>query len=449
VSAAFIKQQSLGRILAGHPWVYTADIFKIEKPPPDGGEITLRTSDGAYVGNGFYNSRSRIPIRIFSRSKEKLDETFIRKRILEAVELRKSAYSRPLIPSAAGRNPRYAGGSRLAEASGVARVGEASELRSYDDPSALIHSISPTLNSEPGTRNLPSVCRLVWSEADFLPGLVVDRYGDTLVIQTLTLAMDQRKELIVGVLRELFQPGSIIERNDVASRTFEGLPIQKGALWGSPMSKGMVTIGRARFDVDLLDGQKTGAYLDQAVNQVEVGALAAGRRVLDCFTYHGGFALHAALAGAPEVEALDISEEAIATCRHNAALNEIPNIHWKAANVFDELNTRQKSKERFDLIILDPPSFTKSRAKLAEALRGYKEIHLRALKLLAPGGLLATFCCSHHVDTETFRAVALDAAFDARKILRLHRMFSQPYDHPIIPAIPETEYLKGFLFEVL
>ncbi len=418
MSAAFIKQQSLGRILAGHPWVYTADIFKIEKPPPDGGEIALRTPDGAYVGNGFYNSQSRIPIRIFSRSKEKLDEAFVRTRILKAVEFRKTSYSQCLSP--------------LLTKEGLGEVGGMEEGR-----------------SELGTRNLPSACRLVWSEADFLPGLVVDRYGDTLVIQTLTLAMDQRKEQIVGVLRELFQPVSIIERNDVASRTFEGLPIQKGVLWGSPISKGTVTIGKARFNVDLLDGQKTGAYLDQAVNQVEVGALAAGRRALDCFTYHGGFALHAALAGAPEVEALDISEEAIAICRHNAALNEIPNIRWKAANVFDELNARQKSKEMFDLIILDPPSFTKSRAKLAEALRGYKEIHLRALKLLAPGGLLATFCCSHHVDAETFRAVVLDAAFDARKILRLRRTFSQPYDHPIIPAIPETEYLKGFLFEVV
>lgn len=396
MATAFLKDRSLGRIFAGHPWVFAGDVLRVEKPPPDGGEITLRTAAGDYVGNGFFNSKSQIPVRILSRSKEKLDAPFFRNRLLAAQKLRETT-----------------------------RSGEAS------NPSS-----SPAY-------------RLVWSEADFLPGLIVDRYGDAWVIQTMTLAMEQRKSLIVDLLKEIFQPSVIVERNDVAARRFEGLELEKGFLLGEAHEKRVITLGKARLELDLLGGQKTGAYLDQITNQMDVGELARGRRVLDCFTYHGGFALHAASGGAAAVEAVDISEEAVAQCRRNAELNDIKSIQWKAANVFDELNSRQRSAARFDLIILDPPSFTKSRARLTEALAGYKEIHLRAFKLLAPGGLLATFCCSHHVDAETFRAVALDAAFDARKILRLRRTFSQPPDHPIIPAIPETEYLKGFLFELV
>ncbi len=395
MAVAFLKERSLGRIIAGHPWIYTSDISRIEKPPSDGDEITVRNARGGYVGNGFYHSKSRIPVRIFSRSKEKLEGSFFRKRILEAKKFR--------------------------------------EAQSF-----LFTS-----------QQLPSVYRLIWSEADFLPGLIIDRYGDALVLQTLTFAMDQRKGLITDILKEIFQPTVIIERNDFASRQFEGLPVQKGILWGEGGSKRMVYMGKARFEMDLLQGQKTGSYLDQISNQTIVGALAKGKRVLDCFTYHGGFAIHAALNGAAKVEAWDISEEAVTACRHNAILNGVPNIEWKVTNVFDELNIRLKAGEKFDLIILDPPSFTKSREKLPDALRGYKEIHLKALKLLGAGGLLATFCCSHHVDSEIFRSVVLDAAFDTHKLLRLRQTFSQSWDHPIIPAIPETEYLKGFLFEVV
>ena len=398
MAVAFLKDHSLGNILAGHPWVYLADILLVENPPEDGGEITIRTAQGAYLGNGFYNSKSRIPIRIYSRSKEKLDEAFFRKRLLAAKNLR-------------------------------------------DD---VLQSSKPDNGAA-----TPDVYRWVWSEADFLPGLVVDRYGDACVIQTLTLAMEQQKRLFVDLLREIGRAEVVIERNDVASRQFEGLALQKSVLAGDLGKKRLIRLGNARFEVDLINGQKTGAYLDQAVNYLAVGALARDRRVLDCFTYHGGFALHAALGGAQEIEALEISEAAVAVCRRNAELNGATHIRWRAANVFDELNARQRRGETFDLIVLDPPSFTKSRGKVMEALRGYKEIHLRAFKLLPPGGLLATFCCSHHVDALTFRSVALEAAFDARKILRLRRTFSQSPDHPIIPAIPETEYLKGFLFEVV
>lgn len=391
MAVAFLKERNLGRIVAGHPWVYESDIMRMENPPADGGEITLRTVKGKYIGTGFYNSKSRIPVRIFSRAKETLDDAFFRKRILAAKALREEL------------------------ANGA----------------------------------LPESGRLIWSEADFLPGLIVDRYGATLVVQTLTLALDQRKALIADLLAEIFQPATIVERNDMPSRSLEGLTQVKGLLRGDRPEPQTVSVGDVRCEVDCLGGHKTGAYLDQVENQRAVGRLAAGRRVLDGFTYQGGFALHAVRGGAASVEAWDLSEEAIRVARRNAELNGATTINWKVTNVFDELNARQRARESFDLIVLDPPSFTRTREKQADALRGYKEIHLRALQLLAPGGRLATFCCSHHVDTVTFRAVVLDAAFDARRILRLRQTFPQAPDHPIIPAIPETEYLKGFLFELV
>lgn len=394
MAQAYIKPRSLDRILAGHPWIYSGDIFKVEKEPEDGGEILVRSQKGFYVGTGFYNSKSRIPIRILSRSKDKLDEAFLRKRIQAAQNYREQWM-------------KFHGGEK------------------------------------------PVVYRLVWSEADFLPGLIIDRYEDAIVIQTLTLGMDKHKESIVRILTELFQPSLIIERNDVTSRQFEGLTSTKGILFGSGSVKRNARFGKVRCELDLIEGQKTGSYLDQIENHQLVAKHAEGKRVLDCFTYHGGFALNAAKAGASHVDAVDISADAIEICKKNAELNGLKNIHWKAANVFDELNSLQRAKKKYDLVILDPPSFTKSREKLGEAMRGYKEIHLRALQLLEPGGLLATFCCSHHVDDLSFKHVILDAGFDARKILRLRQTYGQSWDHPVIPAIPETEYLKGFLFEVV
>ncbi|MDD2708827.1 MAG: class I SAM-dependent rRNA methyltransferase [Verrucomicrobiae bacterium] len=391
MSVAFLKDQCLGRLLAGHPWIYASDLLRIEKPPVDGGEITIRNAKGGYIGSGLYNSQSQIPIRVFTRSKEHLDDQFFSRQLRAAIDYRKNLHG--------------------------------------------------------GT--LPGACRLVWSEADGLPGLIVDRYGETLVAQFLTLPLDQRKELIASLLAAELKPVRIVERSDVPSRTLEGLPLSKGILSGLRPVPSTARMGNIQVEIDFLEGQKTGSYLDQIENQQTVARFAKGRQTLDCFTYHGGFALHAAKAGAKAVEAWDISEPAIVCCRRNAALNRLSGIEWKTVNVFDELRNRQKNQARFDLIILDPPSFTKSRNRLHEALRGYKEIHLRALQLLRPGGLLASFCCSHHVDAESFRATILDAAFDARRILRLRHTFQQAPDHPILPAIPETEYLKGFLFEVI
>ncbi len=279
------------------------------------------------------------------------------------------------------------------------------------------------------------------------------------MFQTSSLGMDQRKPMVIGALQKILSPRAIIERNDVSSRKFEGLSDANGVIAGKFDGRLAVKLNRLQFEVDLLGGQKTGLYLDQQVNYQRVADLIArspDAQVLDCFSFVGGFALHAARAGAAHVHAIDQSEEAVAAGARNAAANDLAaKCSFEAANVFDWLNAQTIAKPhekvipRFDCIILDPPSFTRNRSAVPDALRGYKEIHLRALKLLKTGGTLATFCCSHHVDAATFQDVILAAAFDARRVLRRVTVFSQSPDHPVIPAIRETEYLKGFAFEVV
>jgi len=258
----------------------------------------------------------------------------------------------------------------------------------------------------------------------------------------------------VAALQKIFSPRAILERSDVASRKFEGLAAATGVLAGEPADQVTVNLNGLKFETDLAGGHKTGMYLDQQVNYLAVSTLARGGQVLDCFSFLGGFGLHAARAGAAHVQMLDQSAEAIAAARRNAAANGLAEkCSFDTVNVFDWLktNTAVKPHERviprFDLIILDPPSFTRNRASVPDALRGYKEIHLRALKLLKPGGVLATFCCSHHVGAELFLDTLLSAAFDTRHILRRVATYTQSPDHPVIPMIPETEYLKGFAFE--
>jgi 23S rRNA (cytosine1962-C5)-methyltransferase len=259
----------------------------------------------------------------------------------------------------------------------------------------------------------------------------------------------------VAALKKVFTPAAIVERNEMASRKFEGLADVNGILEGEVAGELPVRINGLQFGVDILGGHKTGYYLDQQVNYELVGQLAKEAQVLDCFTFLGGFALHAARAGAVHVHGIDQSAEAVAAAVRNANSNGLAQrCSFEAANVFDWLKEQTKTGPhekllpRFDLIILDPPSFTRNRAAIPDALRGYKEIHLRALKLLKPGGTLATFCCSHHIDAVTFQAVILEAAFDARRILRRTAIYTQSPDHPVIPAIPETEYLKGYAFQV-
>jgi 23S rRNA (cytosine1962-C5)-methyltransferase len=300
--------------------------------------------------------------------------------------------------------------------------------------------------------------RVVNAESDFLSGLIVDKYEDVLVLQTSSLGMDQRKAQIVAALQTVLSPRAIVERNETASRKFEGLPDASGLIAGTLPAELIVRLNGLQFAVDLAAGHKTGLYLDQQSNYQRVADLIArlpGAQVLDCFSFVGGFALHAARAGAAHVHGVDQSAEATAAAGRHAALNGLADrCTFEAANVFDWLkdHTAKAPNEKliphFDAIVLDPPSFTRNRAAVPDALRGYKEIHLRALKLLRPGGLLATFCCSHHVDAMTFQDVIMSAAFDAHRVLRRVATFSQSADHPVLPAIPETEYLKGYAFEI-
>lgn len=378
------------RCVAGHPWIYGGEIKSITGEPADGDAVEIHDHKDRYLGRGLINQQSRIIVRRFTTQKEELDSAFFRRRIEAAVAYRKS-----VLPGAT----------------------------SY---------------------------RVVSSESDQLPGLIVDKFGDVLVLQALTLGIDQRKGQIVEILRELFKPVAIVERSDVPSRRLEGLPEFKGVIYGKSDGQITITVSGVKFQVDLLGDQKTGFFLDQAENYALVAGHCAGKKVLDCFSYHGGFGLFAAKAGASHVEMVEISEAAIARARQNADLNGLTGkLEFQCVNAFDLLKKYDVEKRQFDVIILDPPSFTRTKQSVNDALRGYKEINLRALKMLPPGGLLATFSCSHHVNVELLRAVIVDAAADAKKIVRLVTTFRQASDHPILPAVPETEYLKGFLLQVV
>lgn len=385
MAGLIIKPRS--RILHGHDWVYSSEVLKTFGQPVNGDVVSLKDGQDRLIGSAIYNANSQIVARRFSRQRQELDLDFFRRRLKQAVDYR--------------------------------------ERRKVD----------------------PRLCRLVWSESDGLPGVIIDRYGDHLVVQTLTLAMDQRKALLTEALQELLAPKSIIERNDAPIRKAEGLELHTGMLAGTAPGPFEIQVDGITFEVDLLQGQKTGFYLDQLPNYTAVAAHASGRKVLDCFTNQGAFALACAKAGAAQVQAVEISNECIDLVRRNAQRNNL-NVEAYAANVFDLLKDLERQQARYDLIILDPPSFTKSKGKLGDAMRGYKEIHLRALKLLNPDGLLATFCCSHHVTREIFMEVINEAAVDAKKTLRQLEYYSQGPDHPIITTLPETEYLKGWLFEL-
>ena len=380
-----IKPRS--RILHGHDWVYASEVLKAFGNPQDGEVVSLKDGHDRLLGTAIYNSKSQIIARRISRQRQDLDPDFFRRRLKQAVEYR--------------------------------------TRRGVD----------------------PRLCRLVWSESDGLPGVIVDRYGDHLVVQTLTLAMDQKKAVLAEALQELLAPKSIIERNDAPIRKAEGLELHTGVLAGEAPGAFEISVFGITFEVDLMRGQKTGFYLDQLPNYAAVAAHAAGRKVLDCFANQGAFALACAKAGAKQVQAVEISEDCIELVKRNAERNGLA-VEAYAVNVFDLLKDLERQETRYDLIILDPPSFTKSKDKLRDAMRGYKEIHLRALKLLSPEGLLATFCCSHHVGREIFMEMVNEAAVDAKKTLRQLATYSQGLDHPIITTLPETEYLRGWLFEL-
>lgn len=381
-----IKPRS--RLFHGHDWVYVSEVQKAFGAPVDGAIVSLKDGADRMLGSAIYNSKSQIVARRFSRQRQDLDHDFFARRFRLALE--------------------------------------------YRERHGLITKAG----------------RLVWSESDGVPGVIVDRYGDDMVLQTLTLAMDQRKDVIVAALKEVFAPSSIVERNDAPIRKAEGMELQTGVLHGEAPAPFAIEIGGLQYVIDLMHGQKTGFYLDQIPNYALVAQHAKGRRVLDCFANQGAFALSCAKAGAKQVTAIEISADCVGQIKENAKRNDVA-VDAYAANVFDIFKDLERQNARYDLVILDPPSFTKSKGKLNEAMRGYKEIHLRALKLLEPSGLLATFCCSHHVDRGIFMETINEAAVDAKKTLRQIGTFGQALDHPIISTIPETEYLKGFLFELV
>ena len=394
------------RILHGHDWVFSSEVLKIFGKPADGDVISLKDGKDHLIGSAIYNSKSQIVARRFSRRKQDLDLDFFKRRITQAAEYR--------------------------------------ARRSID----------------------PRLCRVVWSESDGLPGLIVDRYGDCFVMQTLTLAMDLRKDLIIDAIEDVFWGASlagadrlaggapapqsfcIIERNDAPVRKAEGLELRTKVLRGDAPSGMEIAIEGVNFELDLLRGQKTGFYLDQKHNYGIVAGFARDRRVLDCFTNQGAFALTSARAGASDVTGVEENSENIAAAKRNAANNDL-HVRWIEQDVFQFLRAAEKSATQYDLIVLDPPSFTKTRSGLRDALRGYRELHMRAFKLLSKEGLLATFSCSHHVSDAAFSQTLSDALVDARRSARRLRRFGQAPDHPVLPTIPETEYFKGVLLEMM
>jgi 23S rRNA (cytosine1962-C5)-methyltransferase len=376
------------RIFHGHDWVFTSEVLKVFGSPADGDVISVKDGRDHLVGSAIYNSKSQIVARRFSRRKQDLDLDFFKRRIGQAAEYR--------------------------------------ARRQID----------------------PKLCRLVWSESDGLPGVIIDRFGDHLVLQTLTLGMDMRKELITDAIVDLFGELAIVERNDAPVRRAEGMDLQVGILRGESSAEVKIEIGGLKFDVDLLGAQKTGFYLDQARNYEAVGQLAPERRVLDCFTNQGAFALACAKAGAAEVAGVEENSENIEAAKRNAERNGLT-VQWIKQDVFQFLRSAEKAEQQYDLIVLDPPSFTKTKGGLRDALRGYRELHVRAFKLLSKDGLLATFSCSHHVGESVFAETIADALVDARRSARRLRRFEQAPDHPVLPTLPETEYFKGFLLEMM
>ncbi len=379
------------RILHGHDWVFSGEVLKVFGGPADGDVISLKDGKDRLIGSALYNSKSQIVARRFSRRRQDLDLDFFQRRIGQAIEYRQRR----------GINPR--------------------------------------------------LCRMVWSESDGLPGVIVDRYGDHAVLQTLTLGMDLRKESIVEALKTTGggpDLKSIIERNDAPVRKAEGMDTRVGVLFGEPPGETEIDVAGLRLRVDLMHAQKTGFYLDQLSHYETVASQAKGRRVLDCFTSQGAFALACAKAGAASVSAIEASGESLASARRNAERNQLQ-VEWIEQDVFTFLRAAEKNGAEFDLIILDPPSFTKTKGGLHDALRGYRELHVRAFNLLSKDGLLATFSCSHHVTEKVFDETIAAALVDARRSARRLRRFEQALDHPVLPTLPETEYFKGVLLEMM
>ncbi len=375
------------RVFTGHPWVFRSDIARARGDAQPGDTVRVTASNGRFLAMAVYNPASQIALRILSRRDEPVDEAMIRARVRRAVDYRRAF----------------------------------ADLRS---------------------------CRLIFAESDGLPAVIADSFGDVVVLQCLCLGMEKYKDMICDALMDEVHPRGIYERGDVPVRELEGLQQTTGVLRGDVPDRVLMEENGIRFSVDVKQGQKTGFFLDQKENRAAIAPFVKGARVLDCFTHTGSFALHAAHYGAREVTGVDISGYACECARENAALNGLTNVRFETANAFDYLKEKCAEGETYDTVILDPPAFTKTRAAVEAAARGYKEINLRGMKLVRDGGYLVTCSCSQHMLPGQFREVVLSAARDARVNLYQAEYRTQGRDHPILPAAPETQYLKCGIFRV-
>ena len=385
-----ILQRGKGRrVEQGHPWVYGNEIDKITGNPQTADIVEVYNFRNEFIGKGYINQLSQITVRLLTRSKEEvIDKAFFRKRLLSCKMYRETL----------GYTENY---------------------------------------------------RLCFGEGDFLPALVIDKLNDVYVIQTLSAGIDKWKQTITEILLEDFNASGVYERNDVPVRKLEGLEEIKGFLSAAFPTKFIITERDVQFHVDIAHGQKTGFFLDQKENRSAIAQIVKDATVLDCFTYTGSFALFAAHFGAKQVTALDISAEAIAQCENNITLNNFNQIDCICDNAFDVLPVWAKEGNQFDVVILDPPAFTKNRKGIENAIKGYKEINLRAIKMVKPGGFLVTYSCSHFVDVNLFYDTISAAAIDAKRTIREVQFLTQSKDHPIIWGVEETNYLKGLILQVL
>ena len=386
----FLRKKIGDRVALGHPWIFGNELGESEGSADPGDIVEVYSSNGSFVGKGYYNPASQIRIRLLTRDKnEVIDDQFFFNRIKEAWEYRK-------------------------------QIGYVEN------------------------------CRLIFGEADQLPALIIDKFNDYFVIQTLALGIEKWKGAIVAALQKIFSPKGIYERNDVPVRTLEGMEQIKGFL-SEPFDTNIILNENGlKFHVDIENGQKTGYFLDQQDNRRALQHIVKGADVLEAFCYTGTFALHAAQYGAKSVLGLDISDNAITTARRNATLNGYDSIcKFETINAFDALKQWVKDGKRYDTVMLDPPAFTKSRENIQKAVTGYKEINLRAMKLIKPGGFLVTASCTNLVPPEMFLDTIDAAAKDARRVLRQVEWRTQASDHPILRNIPSTQYLKFLIVQVL
>ena len=383
-----VNKRGADRVRHGHLWIYRSDVIE---PSAEGGSIVTVTDErGNFIGQALFSDSSQIALRFLTQSNEEINTEWWRRRIRDAA-------SRRSIPA---------------------------DTNAY---------------------------RLINSEGDLLPSLIVDRYDDVLVLQTLSQGTDALKPLLTELLVEEFKPRAVIERNDARVRELEGLPLIAATIYGETPAELEILQHGLRFYVEPLGGQKTGSFLDQRDNRLAARAAAqttAGGRALDCFTFNGAFALHLASV-CERVTGIDISGDAVAAARRNASINNLANVEFVEANVFDALREMESARERFDVIVLDPPAFAKNRASLKSAVRGYKEINLRALKLLNPGGVLVTCTCSYHVSEELFLEIVAAAAIDAHRRVQIVEKRMQATDHPVLSGMPETYYLKCVISRVI